>query len=619
MAQSVELANLRDELVRRGKELSSFTGVLFVSLAVLDALAALRGDGIAVALAGSLPKANLSATSFFWAVTIVQAGMLAFGAFKLSQSGVAGNGLVDASPVRPFGATAHIDTEAGKIWAGTAMVLLLCICGFAFSVDSPVSDKAWILLMIGAPTVALAMAALLARGYEARRRLSNSSVLIGAGAALILVLLSSILFDRPGLVAAAVSDGLAVVAGLVLCLATVAISVSFRSPTDVLIDVTVKDPQGAQMVEPYDPFDRRARAARYLRFNISKGQIVVLTLKQGAQQWIVEPSWEPQYHLPVHDRSLNIWNLNKLSTEIAQQIEVRDSSHNYQLMIEVGKIMVSAKMEAGEAYDKSAIQAASNVLFQNEDLAGLMRRSAARAFSRQIAARLQENKMGTLAEEIARIVDFLEGAPTSSSIIGGVNFLEAESVAAISAPTMAKAKVDIAKYNNDFADQQKIFRKINDLVKEAAQAMKDAWLEELAIEITNAGKSDHGSGPVETKEALRVLRLIGICSTDQKEMRTGVAAECEEKFATVKANVAQLLDEVSSKHVEALQREDDHGRRIEETIVGNARFTRKDAAGIATVAINKRHKSSLIKGTETDPIRLIGHERALDDDEEDLN
>lgn len=621
MAETVELSELRGALNRPTQGTSSAVGMFLLTAATCDILAALHGDGVAMPVAALLAGATEAGTGPVpWMVAAIHTSLLAAGWLRLSNSSVAGNGLVEPGPQRSIGAPAPLDSEMGKLWAATAAGLLLLMGLLVYTTPLPVSRPAGLLLLVGVPASAVSMAALLGRGYAANRLLSNNTVLMGGGSAALLVLAASILVDRPLMAMGALDRTFTLVEGLLLCLVPIATVAALRSSQDVLIGVTVEQPQSAPMVVDYDPFNRRVRAARYLRFNVSRGQIVALSRTLGDESWVVEKVWDNQYHLPVHDRTLHIWNLSRLSSEITHEIAVSDSSGCFHLTLSVGKLMVSTRMKEGERYDAAAIAAATNVLFQNDDLAGLMRRTAQRAFTRRLREAFAEKGMNPVGEEVEAKLAMLGRAPTSTSVISGVDVTGAETLADISAVRMEQAKEQIERYRRELTEGQASFRQVKRLVSETVAELEKAWLEELASELVRAGEGDVAAERVNTSEALRVLRLIGLCSNGQEITSAGAAAECEERFKAVEQNVEQLFQQVSMRHEEVLAKEDEHGRSVEGTIIGKGRFSRAASTALAYDIVGRRRGRKRPDLAPPQPVQLLGNsDDEAADDEEDLN
>jgi len=282
--------------------------------------------------------------------------------------------------------------------------------------------------------------------------------------------------------------------------------------------------------------------------------------------------------------------------------------------------MMSARMSAGESYDEGAIAAATNVLFQNDDLTGLMQRAAQRAFSHKIRDIFAENGLEPVGVEVEEIIDMLSRAPTSTSVAGGVNLMGAETFADVGAPMMAQAQAQISDYQEQIAARQKTFRKVKRLVTESGNALGEIWLEELANELVRAGEGDASRERIDTAEALRVIQLIGLCSNGQTISVTGLAAECEDKFNIVSKEVATLFEKVSAAYTEALKREDDHGRDIERTIVEKGRFARTATTALASDILSRRRGRQRAELPPLRPIQLLGTRAGgSTDDEEDLN
>jgi hypothetical protein len=334
----------------------------------------------------------------------------------------------------------------------------------------------------------------------------------------------------------------------------------FRLPRQKQIyTLSVDDPYKAPAFVDFDPFRFKMRTPRFLTFSASQGQVVVLTREWNSPLWRLVDVTETHNHLPIHDRTIQVWNLTKLSQLISNEIKVRDVRECFELTLGVGRLTLSSGLEAGAAYERRAVAAANNLLFQNPDLAGLLSRAAAGAF---------DEKLGDLADRVENLCTFLDRAPTNASLVKGLDLSSAARPVDVAEATFQEG----IRAGNDYLDELKQrrqeFREVRKEALASGKALREGWLVELAAEITRAGEAGERGHCVDTNEAVKLLHLIGLRSNSATVVMIGDAAKCEARLETVEAQVTEAVDRASTAYAEAFGRETAGTDEILKTAIG---------------------------------------------------
>ncbi|RJG52488.1 hypothetical protein D0Z70_19975 [Sphingobium terrigena] len=481
------------------------------------------------------------------------------------------------NPLTIAGAPAGLEEPLGRIWAGLAAGLAaLALIATVPARDLSGGESVRLMLVLIPPFVGIAYAALLARAWEANDRLNDSSGLRGACVGL-LPLGIDLLFVSGDSVGAMPSPDWYVTGSAILLAGVIAAIATLLGPRPKQsIIVTAGDKATAPATVVYNPLGQGARAQRFLCFDRGEAQLLVLTRTQNAQNWILVDSADEQLQLPIHDRTLSIWNLSRLSQSILHQLDVTDAGGNVALSATVGQLMLTSRMEPGSKFNRRALEAAHNLFFQNPDLQGWMARAARDALNTVLVRALTEKQLGSIAEEVRKASSLCDDLPDNARFLRAAANADTERLVEYTAARLQNAITDVEGFRTQLKAQEDRFHTLADVTSLADSGFEAAWLAELAVQIDQAGEQGVRAGAAQVDDAHRVLELIGLKLSTTATTLIGRAKECAAKLAAVRKDLKALTEAAEARHEEALKVETQHAHAIEIQVVGTGSLSREE-------------------------------------------
>lgn len=582
MAESVELGDLLKRLEKREATERSAFGLFLMTLVMFDIAAALFGEGVGVAI--GVPSANMAEAPQMlpWIVIGLHMLLLFFGWSQLGGSGVAGNALTEPNALHLLGAPAPLTARNGQIWAAMVVGFFLLFALLAMSSDVPGSRAGGLLHLASVPLCALAFAAVFVRGYAAAKMLSNRSVLLGGAFGALTVLVVSFLVERGYPSIEMVADHrFLLIEALMLCVApALLVAIMAREPTSV-IGVKTSNAATAPPFVPYDPFDRNARATRYLRFEASNDQLIAFTRGLNAREWTFVCTWDSQFHLPIHDRTLEIWNISYLARQMPQSIEATDSYGLVGISFATDKLTITTRF-SGQSFGVGPIAAARNILFQNSDLAGLVNSAAGRALNQRLDEIFGKS---VLPDQIDDIAAFLDDKPTSASIFHGFDILNTTRVGDLTAATLHVGIQKVRDYEKKLAERRKDLRRIKRQASDVKEGFGDCWQSQLAADIEREDGSDGQFDAVDTGHALRIIKVIGLRPAAISMRFTGEIEGLEARFDLAEQEIRELLRTAEERHNEVLRTDAQHAMDLQKQLMTPGALTAEQKRVLAARVI----------------------------------
>jgi hypothetical protein len=563
---TIELAALKSRLDADSQQAhSSLLGVALLLFALVDILASLFGYGLILpAVYAVLPEGWRTAAP--WLAAPLHALPIFLGYQALPPTGLSTAEAPEAALYRTLSRGGQL-TPLAILWAGIAILAFLLLMIALSSVPLPASRASGVTMVFATIACPIALAAVLTRGWHAMRFLKDPSILIGAALGFGAAVLAALAVE-PVVIPPASGPSLALTGALLLSAVPVAFFAALQPRQRQVYHVTVHRPMDADLQVPHYPFDHHARTPSYLSFLPSEGQLLVLIRRRDAAHWELFDAGDSQRRVALHDYEMRIFNLTRLSAQLAATpVVVRNSSGDFELSVEIGRLTVTARMRPGRTLDARAVEAASNILFQNQDLSGLLHRSLEIAFNRYLG----NISTGGLspAQRIEEVEQAVEQTPTAASILSrpGLkpeqHLVDLLDTLGLSAGTLRDATEAAERHQQRLVQSRRTLREVLRQSNEVQPngglnpPLLQVWHRSLGNMIDGAGgAADQFESQVDTSGARRMLELIGMAFSNPSVTLVGAAATLEERITAAQAQLAQLIDQLLAAHREVLARRD---------------------------------------------------------------
>ncbi len=385
------------------------------------------------------------------------------------------------------------------------------------------------------------------RGLRAMQLLEDISILLGIGVGLALGVVGG-LFTSPidGVAAASIGTWIDLIEAATLFAVPAMLLAAFLPRQRQIYTVTTSNPKTAPAIVTFNSFRFIARRPNYLTFNISQGQLIVLTRSQRAPQWKLFDAADAQAELHLHNFEVLIWNLTRLSSQLTRKLSIVDSAGNFSDDLQIGQLLISAKANPGQAFPTQAVMATNNVLFQNDDLLGLMTRTASRAFNRALERVIADE--GGVSGRIDLIRKFLSDAPTNATILRGIDLDNNLRPVDLSKARLEAIRSSAMPYLERLEDWRLGLESIVDSARQHAKSLGALWREEMAAEIRREDTAGTSQRAADTVHIIQLLELVGLRVTSDDVQPIGGVVTCAARLETVKAEVTKLVDDAMAQH-----------------------------------------------------------------------
>lgn len=150
------------------------------------------------------------------------------------------------------------------------------------------------------------------------------------------------------------------------------------------------DPQplSAPLLVEHTPIGATLPSVQTLMFSLGEAQVLAFTSLPGSPDYEVLDTTDEHLEVPLHDRSIKLWNITRLLATLAREIRAVDARDLFSLQVVLGKLPAKALgRDAGVSLSRRTVDAAATVLLKNNaDLIGLIQKSVGEAFNQHIAA-----------------------------------------------------------------------------------------------------------------------------------------------------------------------------------------------------------------------------------------
>ena len=547
MVVTVELADLRARLESDSVTGSSAAFPIFLLMFVLcDAVAAFHGHGVVLpAIAATIPGRD-GVELDAWLAAAVHFILVGIGFQQLLRAPLPVDSIPEADlleTVRGRGAL----TRSATIWLGVLVPAFLITIVMLTSAGLPTARAGSFLRLMAIIACPIAVAALLARGWHAFRTLADRGILFGAAAGLGAVLAGwALIAPVEGVASSAAGRWVALFEAAAQLSVAIVLLAAMLPRQRRIYTVSVDRPDDAPLLVPFNPFRFRARSQRYLTFDASEGQIVVLTRRSQAPHWQSFDATDAQNQLPLSDREVQIWNLTRLSEQLAQPISARDREGCFQMNLQIGRAILSAKLPPGRSYSTGAITAVNNMLFQNRGLAGLLSGAAGRALQRRLA-----NGGDDHIDRIAHIQAFLNRAPNSITLLRDLDLSRSVGPTELTAAKLRAAIESACGFLDDLMDRREELNAIIRAAQQAASALDREWLEEVATDIRQRGIAGPEQRGLDMRQVMQVLELIGLRIASSSVVPDGMTVSCQTRLESAGLETSQLIEAAWEQHCQA--------------------------------------------------------------------
>jgi hypothetical protein len=280
----------------------------------------------------------------------------------------------------------------------------------------------------------------------------------------------------------------------------------------------------------------------YLAFHLPETSFIALSRREQDTEFTLIDTRDEHARTPLHDRSLRIWNISALSARVRTSFSQTDAGRYFRIEGTVGVLSVVTGFEQGERFDRAAVNLATDTLFRNDDIEGLLTRAVASTFEK-LTADLRQT-----VDEVQREVD-------------DIPYRMAFGTAATPLPNTADALLHAA---SDAQSKQKLatelLARINvqngkfDQVRERLIAIGPAflqpWKDAIAADLTTAAVA--GEVPSALGKTTRIIDLIGLRLSEVRTAFAGHAEEVRNKLGKLRQEIEARYREAALRHQQAL-------------------------------------------------------------------
>lgn len=540
---TVELADLGRVLNSEARQShSSLMGLGLLFFALGDVLSAFYGRGLALpaahaALISSAPAAVP------WAAAAFHGALIFIGYRCLPPAGLSSGDAPERELWRAVRGHGPL-TGTAMAWLAMTVALLLSLVIVVASAQLPVNRAGGVALVFACIACPVALAAVLTRAWHAQRIFNDHSMLIGSAAGLGAALLFALALG-PVPVEAEGAAWLSLLGAMLMSAVPISLLAALRPRQRQVYTVEVQRPDDAPTQVPFNPFPYHARGPRYLNFAPSAGQLLVLVRGENASNWELFDAGDSQKQLPVHALELRIWNLSRLSAELSQAVVVQDRHRCLELRLEIGHLTVAARSRSRRSFNDRAVEAASNILFQNSDLSGMLKRAAKAAFDQRLDQLARQGE--SVDRRIAAIEAVIASPPNEISVLSRLSAKGPPSSERLTAAAIQSA-VEIGQhFQTRLHAAREDLRGIVATGRVAGEGLLELWMAQLGREISGASlqvdMSGHSEneGRLDTSQAAAGLELIGLRFNSVEPSLIERAAICDQRLAAAEAGVLEMI------------------------------------------------------------------------------
>ena len=336
----------------------------------------------------------------------------------------------------------------------------------------------------------------------------------------------------------------------------------------------------APLVLQSSPFGRIDRTPRFLLFQLGEAKVIALTRLHDAEAYEVVNTMDEHLILPIHDRSIKLWNINALEARIPRRIQCLDPHGYFQLNVTLGTLTAASLSNARRAViGKHAVDFATENVFTNKDLSGILTLAAGNAFAAYTQNQVEE------LEDISRVLD---GAPARATVPFTDNHLQSEDQLNSAVARIAALQSAISSYmsrldqaRSRFVATRNRLTNWHNPVNTAAQdlnpgvpniALEDIWYQQILRQFQRNSQavSEFAGAHGETwhRETQNVFAVLGLRFNEVSVQLGDRALKIDEKIKQTRSSMDELLRHYEAQYDEAISRRTLWKQGLVEKMVG---------------------------------------------------
>lgn len=372
----------------------------------------------------------------------------------------------------------------------------------------------------------------------------------------------------------------AIVVAILLVVTTAAIESEWERTTIVLED---KGDSGTRYFT-YSPVGMVFPKPIYLSFQLPETRMIALSRKERDSQFTLVDTRDEHGRTPLHDRSLRIWNISALGSMVRTSFEQTDAGGYFRIKGVVGVLSVQAGFTAGERFDRDAVDLATDTLFTNSDLEGLLRRAVGTTF---------EALTADLRQTVDDVQSDVENIPYRMSFGSTMAPLPTTADALLHAANDARTKQQLAReLLAEISTQSGKFNQVREKIIAIGPGFLQPWKEAIAADLTTAATAGQVSNAL--AETTRIIDLIGLRLSDVQTSFAGNADELKAKLATLRKEIDTRYKEAEARYQQAMDERTRLLGTVATTVIASPHHT---TASVAQVI-------SALSGAPSEPQQL---------------
>lgn len=317
----------------------------------------------------------------------------------------------------------------------------------------------------------------------------------------------------------------------------------------------------ANVLVEYSPFGGAPDPSpKYLMFQLGSAQVLAFTRRYNGSRYEIVNTGDDHAMVPIHDRSIKLWNVTRLLTTLPKQVATTDDQGWFQLTFTLGKLSTTSLAgNARRTIGIAAVDGASQAIAKNQDLYGLMLRGARDAF---------ESHARNFRDAAYAAGRLLQAPPlamtlgSSSSKTSNYDELLAwiaqyEAFAAVGRAHLQKLadlQSSLIEAKNRVLEWRTVAEP-RDNAKEKPRSLESLWLDRVIAELRPPQHEGGGPAPaMDFEEAKFLLRTIGLRFNDVLIAPTPKADQIERNIDAARASLTEQLKQYEVYYHGALQR-----------------------------------------------------------------
>jgi hypothetical protein len=377
------------------------------------------------------------------------------------------------------------------------------------------------------------------------------------------------------------------------------------------------DIEAADLCVDYSPFDTIDRSPRSVMFQLGRGRIMALTRRYRADYFDVIDTADDHLIVPIHDRSLKIWNITRLLASIPPRIDALDSLGYFRLQVSLGTLSNFAK--AGRRINRTSVDRTNEIIFKNSDLNGLLVRAAREAFEEHVkSARAGIDKVFLeLANPPSAITATLTQAQatTNDELVAWISQLQSfQEQAQAYVGRLVQLQTEFDAIHHGVADWRSSGKERSSSVR---AALEDQWYDKIISDISG----DSIDPELDHEEAHYVLRAAGLRFNEVTISLEGRAQDCLMRLASVRKDLEERLEAIEALYASALQRRTEFGHDLVKAIVDKPGMVTPKTAPLIIDGLlgNRPPPHSLPPAQSMQPLSTASDPASLPNGNADLN